>query len=387
MRLRNCAAAALRWIARNRHAVFFGISFVFLAALITWWAIHLRLLEEERHQFRYKELRLEARFFASLFGHIPSPPRDLADIAGAARLRYVPCEGHEVLGASMRPFHAETCLAPTEDAIAEVEREHRSKSLMVLGEGALSLILIIVTGWMFFRMVAIERRSRAELRDLWSRVSHELKTPLTGVKALLQTLEARDLPREEILPLLRMALEQVGRQERLTENLLMGQHLERDGARLHPRPVALEAFLNEYVDGLGLSLAGRRLTTHLDLARGGRVRADPNALRVILDNLVDNAVKYGGDESEIRLEAEVDGSWTRIHVVDSGPGFEPGDAEQVFAAYRRLSDEVPGQGRGTGMGLTIARGLARRLGGRLDASSPGPGRGARFTLSLETEEA
>jgi len=377
----------LKWVIRNRHTVFFGTSFVLLAALVAWWAVYLHALETQRYQARYKELRLEARVFASLLGHIPTPPEDLSKLRGAERLRYVSCEGSGDLSASMRPFHPDTCLAPIEEAVEIIEREHRSKSTMVLGEGALSLFLILVTGWMFFRMVSAERRSRAELRDLWSRVSHELKTPVTGVKALLQTLEAQDLPRDEVLPLVRMALEQVDRQERLTENLLMGQHLERDGTRLHLRSMEVEAFLTEYVDALGVSLSGRRLVTHLDLSRGGKVRADPNALRVILDNLVDNAVKYGGDEPEIRLEAVVDGSWTRISVVDSGVGFEPADAGLVFAAYRRLSDEVPSERRGTGMGLTIARGLAGRLGGRLDASSPGPGQGARFTLSLETEEA
>jgi len=178
--LRRRTAAALRWTVDNRHAVFFGVTFVTLAALISWWAVHLHALEEQRHRFSYKELRLEARFFASLFGHIPNPPRDLAGVSGAARLRYVPCDGHEDLGASMRPFHAETCLAPTEEAVAEVEREHRSKSLMVFGEGGLSLVLIVLRGWMFLRLVAAERRSRAELRDLWSRVSHELKTPVTA---------------------------------------------------------------------------------------------------------------------------------------------------------------------------------------------------------------
>jgi len=375
-------------VTRNRHTVFFGTSFLLLATLVSWWAVHLRASEMDRYQYQYKELRLEARFFASLLGHMPNPPEVLGSVQGAERLRYVTCEDSGDLTVAMRPFHPETCLAPSTEAVAILERDHRSKAMMVLGEGALSIFLILVTGWMFFRMVAAERRSRAELRDLWSRVSHELKTPVTGVKALLQTLEAQDLPREEVLPLLRLALEQVDRQERLTENLLMGQHLERDGSRLHPRPMELMSFLTEYVDGLSVSLAGRRLVSSLDLPKGGgKVRADPNALRVILDNLVDNAVKYGGDDPEIRLEAEVDGSWTRIHVVDSGVGFEPGDAKLVFTAYRRLADEIPDQRRGTGMGLTIARGLALRLGGRLNASSDGPGLGARFTLSLETEEA
>ncbi|MFH1532137.1 MAG: HAMP domain-containing sensor histidine kinase [Pseudomonadota bacterium] len=383
---RKHTTGALRWLGRNRHTVFFGVSFMLLAALVSWWAIYLRALEMDQHHYRYKELRLEARFFASLLGHMPNPPEDLESLRGAEHLRYARCEDSGDLTVAMRPFHPETCLAPSEETITTIEREHRSKSMMVLGEGALSLFLILVTGWMFFRMVAAEHRSRTELRDLWSRVSHELKTPITGVKALLQTLEAQELPREEVLPLLRLALEQVDRQERLTENLLMGQHLERDGTRLHPRPMELGIFLTEYIDGLSVSLAGRRLVSRLDLPRGGKVRADPNALRVILDNLVDNAVKYGGDEPEIRLEAEVDGSWTRIHVVDFGLGFDPGDAELVFAAYRRLADEVPSERRGTGMGLTIARGLARRLGGQLNASSDGPGLGARFTLSLETEE-
>ncbi len=385
VRARTQLRRALAWIVERRHHLFFGASFVLLAALVAWWAVFLRASEEERYRNQLKEIRLEAQFFASLLGHIPNPPSKLDDIQGAERLRYVACDRAIDISKAMRPFHPETCLAPKKKVVAEIERDHRSKTTMVLGESALSIVLILVTGWMFFRMVAAERRSRTEIRDLWSRVSHEIKTPITGVKALLQTLEARDLPRDEVLPLLRMALTQVDRQERLAENLLMGQHLERDGARLHPRPVDLAAFIENYVNGLSISLSRHHLITRIDLPPGARVRADPNALRVILDNLLDNAVKYGGEE--IQLEAEVDGSWTRIHVVDSGRGFDPGYAETVFTAYRRLTDEAPDGRRGTGMGLTISRGLARRLGGQLSASSPGRGQGSRFTLSLETEEA
>jgi signal transduction histidine kinase len=109
-----------------------------------------------------------------------------------------------------------------------------------------------------------------------------------------------------------------------------------------------------------------------------QVLADRDALRVILENLLDNAHKYGG--GRVRLAAGVsDGRW-RLDISDQGRGFPPESAEKLFDLHNRGSGE--GVTHGAGLGLAIARQLARRMGGDIRAHSPGPGQGSVFTVNL-----
>jgi signal transduction histidine kinase len=109
-----------------------------------------------------------------------------------------------------------------------------------------------------------------------------------------------------------------------------------------------------------------------------QVLADRDGLRVILENLLDNAQKYGG--GSVRLAADIgDGRW-RLDISDKGRGFPPETAEKLFDLHNRGSGE--GVTHGAGLGLAIARQLARRMGGDITARSAGPGLGAVFSVTL-----
>jgi signal transduction histidine kinase len=109
-----------------------------------------------------------------------------------------------------------------------------------------------------------------------------------------------------------------------------------------------------------------------------QVLGDRDGLRVILENLLDNANKYGG--GSVRISAQVrEGHWN-LDISDHGRGFEPATAEKLFDLHNRGSGE--GVTHGAGLGLAIARQLARRMGGNVMAYSAGPGKGAVFTVRL-----
>jgi signal transduction histidine kinase len=99
---------------------------------------------------------------------------------------------------------------------------------------------------------------------------------------------------------------------------------------------------------------------------------------VILENLLDNAHKYGG--GKVRMAAVVEQGRWRLDISDRGRGFPPESAEKLFDLHNRGSGD--GVTHGAGLGLAIARTLARRMGGDITASSGGPGQGAVFTVTL-----
>jgi signal transduction histidine kinase len=269
-------------------------------------------------------------------------------------------------------------------AEAEIRQRYERRVLMVTGEGALLFVLLGVCILMLLRLFRQDRQRLEATRNFVSAVTHEMKSPLAGIKTLLQTAAAGDLPSGRRDELMRMGLAETERLEHMVENLLLARRLRSDGPPVEmqlvrigplvdsviahrreflPRPDSLEAMFEEGV-------------------RDTEVLVDADGLRVALENLVDNAVKYGGDDPGVVVDTGREGGRVRIQVRDRGVGFEPADAEGLFVPFHRAMRHGASTRHGTGLGLSIARELTRRMGGDLSAESDGPGTGSRFTIWL-----
>jgi signal transduction histidine kinase len=253
---------------------------------------------------------------------------------------------------------------------------------MIIGEGALLVLLILVSSFMLYRLIREERRTLDELSEFWGRITHEIKTPITGLRAFLETLKRQDLDGDKLQPLIELALKQVDRQQQLAHNLLIGQRLRRGAPQLDLQSLNLRSFIDQFFRQQTSLLAGVDLEVSVPSENDLWITADPDALRAILDNLMDNAIKYSSPSPKLSISVSFDDHRAWVLVRDFGIGFPPHQAEHLFDAYRRLKEELPGHSHGTGMGLYISRQLARRMNGDLIASSDGPGQGAEFLLSL-----
>jgi two-component system CheB/CheR fusion protein len=241
------------------------------------------------------------------------------------------------------------------------------------------MALVGVCVAMLIRLVLAERRHRADVEDFLARVTHEMKTPLAGMKALLQTLREGRLPAERLREVVDLGLAQAEREEHLIENLLTAHRLAVHAASPPVAPLDVRALLEGFLAHRRASVPDARETCELECPPGLACAANAAAVSTILDNLADNAFKYGA--SRLRLAASSDGDAVRVVVQDDGEGFEPCRGEALFAAFERGGAAVVGR-HGTGLGLAIARALAREMRGDLRAESDGPGRGARFVLRL-----
>jgi len=321
--------------------------------------------------------------YSSLLGHLEDSKTLAEGVRESKGIEVVSCADAGVdLRMQLSPYHQQLCVIPSRGEVDDLERDSRRGRAMVAGESVLSVLLILATGWMFYRLLESEKRSAQELQEMWSRVTHEIKTPIAGIKALLQTLQTHEFSREELAPLLEMGLREADRQERLAENLLVGQRLSRGAYAMKPVRMGLVAFVQHYLAGAGPQFSGDRVRLEVSCAADTAVMADGLGLRMVLDNLLDNAVKYCGEGLILSVKVERTGDRVTVTVADNGPGFPPSEAEGIFEAYRRLDGESSSALRGTGMGLHISRRLMREMGANLTAASEGPGSGARFVLAF-----
>jgi signal transduction histidine kinase len=229
--------------------------------------------------------------------------------------------------------------------------------------------------------------------DLLATVSHELRTPLTVVLGSLDTLSAHvgELGPDERLELVDLASRQGRRLKLLVDQLLQSSREDEaqpaaangNGNGAPPQVPAADGaqVVREAVSAARICHPTRPIEILVENALPLRAAAEP--ILQVLTNLLDNAVKYSPDGAPIRIEARRDGAQAVLAVEDAGPGVPPADHERIFERFAQLEQGEARRAGGVGLGLWIARQLARNLGGDLLLAPPSrPGGGARFELRL-----
>jgi two-component system, OmpR family, sensor kinase len=226
---------------------------------------------------------------------------------------------------------------------------------------------------------ALEREQR-----LLDDASHELRTPLSILKAELDLTLSRAREPDELEAALRSASEETDRLARLAEDLLVLSRARAGGLRIHRMSMSLRELLGRVC--AGHQARARECGARIEWeAPAVEIPADPMRLRQALDNLLDNAIRYGPETGGlIRVEAAVSGEVATITMENSGPGFDEDVLPRAFEAFTRGGrDAAPHPG--AGLGLAIVRAVARAHGGTATAANV-PG-GARLTMSLALDHA
>jgi two-component system sensor histidine kinase KdpD len=233
---------------------------------------------------------------------------------------------------------------------------------------------------------AAEATALAEANELRSAllqaVSHDLRTPLAGIKASVNSLRQPDVTwtPAETAEFLETVEDETDRLTNLVDNLL-------DMSRIHAgavAPLLRLTTLDEVVPAAIASLGPRARDVVVDVAETvPPVDADPALLERVVANLVDNAMTHGHSDCPVRVEAGAAAGEVLLRVIDRGKGIPPDEREQVFHPFQRLDDSKPRSGAGVGLGLAVARGFARAMGGELTVEDT-PGGGTTMIVELET---
>lgn len=253
---------------------------------------------------------------------------------------------------------------------------------------AIGLGLIVVAAY-FYREYAREMREAMQRVNFVNQVSHELKTPLTNIRMYAELLEA-DLelidseeaatPRDH----LEVIVTESQRLSRLIGNVLTFARQRRNQVTLRKTVGRVDEVITAVVERFRPTFKQKGIEVASDLAAGAPVQLDTDALTQILGNLLSNVEKYAADGGHMEIASRQHDSQTTIVVVDRGPGIPAALREKIFRPFYRVSDQIEGPA-GTGIGLSIARRLARMHGGDV-VLLPGE-EGARFQVTLDTRRA
>ncbi len=285
-------------------------------------------------------------------------------------------ELQEFIGAAL------AALAPSETEIILYGSEERFLQLhgTALADQAGSRIGAVVV------LNDITRMKRLETvrRDFVANVSHELKTPIAALKGCVETLESDTPPTpEESRRFLALMGQNAGRLEAIVEDLLSLSRIEFDAERgrvpLEPGPVC--DVLRAAVGTFTTQAEGKKISLFVDCPCEVTASINPDLLEQAVGNLIDNAIKYSGENTRVVVAGALAGDCIEIRVTDEGPGIERKHLPRVFERFYRIDQARSRSLGGTGLGLAIVKHIALAHRGKVGVAST-PGQGSTFTICI-----
>ena len=277
-------------------------------------------------------------------------------------------------------------LALKDQRLFDTAAEHRIASLVWIG--VLMFVTVIVLAALALRLVRRQMALTQLRNDLVANVTHELKTPLSSMRLLVDTLlNSQPLHEQTAREYLQLIAQENLRLSRLIDNFLTFSRMERNKYAFGFKEVPATAIVEGAITAVRerFNAPGCQFETHI--APGlPSVVADPDALVTAVVNLLDNAFKYSGEEKQIALSASAENGSVLFVVKDNGIGLSPRDTKRIFKRFFQVDQRLSRSGGGCGLGLSIVKFIVTAHHGSVRVESQ-PGRGSTFTIALPRAEA
>lgn len=250
---------------------------------------------------------------------------------------------------------------------------------MVLGEGAVFLVILAIGIYRIRKSISKELAFQQQQQNFLLTVTHELKTPIAALKLYIQTLKKHNLPDDKKDAILVGALEENERLSQLIENILNAAKAENKLFAIQKQELDLVGLVRNVLDKYHARYHANLIV--LESPEEIRCAVDPNMLDTILGNLLENAIKYGGTQQQIRVELQKLDRVVALKVSDQGPGIEPAERQHIFEKFYRIGSEETRKQAGSGLGLYIVSEYARLHDGQVRCFENKPS-GSIFELIL-----
>jgi two-component system sensor histidine kinase SenX3 len=247
---------------------------------------------------------------------------------------------------------------------------------------------LIIAGMIVNTTFLLREIRRSEQHDSFiNAVTHELKTPVASIRLHLETLQRRDLPEAQKQEFYRLMLSDTDRLTDTVEQVLRAGRAGDKKAGRERSDVDFRQLVGECMDAARarhhLPPEALRYEETSANGAGAHLLGSSDDLRTAVFNILDNAIKYSGDQVDVRVRLETpDEKHIVLCVKDRGVGIPPDDVKRIFKRFFRVTHRSLAHVKGSGLGLFIVKAIAQKHGGKVFAESEGEGQGTTVTLEL-----
>lgn len=273
---------------------------------------------------------------------------------------------------------------PEQEYAAQLETLNQQESRNTrkyLAEGVTFLILILVGAVFVYRSIRRQFRIQQQQENFMMAVTHELKTPISVTRLNLETLQKYNLDPAKQSKLIRATLDETARLNFLTNNILLSAQLEGGRYRSTRDELDLSALFMDCLQDFRNRFPDR--TFQDDIDPESDVKGDPLLLQMLINNLLENAIKYSPKDSIVTARLRKETESTKLSVIDEGPGIPENEKDKIFTKFYRVGNENTRKAQGTGLGLYLCRKIARAHNADISVTNHLP-QGSIFTVNFRS---
>lgn len=227
-----------------------------------------------------------------------------------------------------------------------------------LGEGSTFLLIILLSAAIVYYAYYRQRKLSKLQQNFMLSVTHELKTPIAGIKLNMQTLEKRKLDEDIQNKLIKSSVNETNRLNDLCNNILIATQLESTKSAIYSDEISLQDILTEVVEEMRARYNDIKIELHI-IEDDKIIKGDATIWKLVISNLIENARKYSPKEELIVVELKQANNKTIIAVKDKGNGIPDDEKKKIFEKFYRIGNENTRSSKGTGLGLYIVKKIVR----------------------------
>jgi two-component system phosphate regulon sensor histidine kinase PhoR len=272
---------------------------------------------------------------------------------------------------------------PAEDAAREKQNlftKLRSRYWMIAGEGVVFLSLLSWVAWQTVRSIRKEMELARMQKNFLLSITHEFKSPLASIKLYLQTIQKHQLEKEKANSFIAKAIADAERLDTLVENTLLANMIDHKGYSFNKEFVNFSALVRLVTQKYN-SLPDFHQRIETKIADEISLNGDKLALTLLLNNLLENALKYSPPDSVIHVELKKETTVITLRVADQGRGIPDDEKEKIFRKFYRTGNEETRNAKGTGLGLFLAKYIAGNHHAKISVHDNVP-RGSIFDITF-----
>ncbi|MEC7641665.1 MAG: HAMP domain-containing sensor histidine kinase [Nitrospinota bacterium] len=253
---------------------------------------------------------------------------------------------------------------------------------VVLLEGSILMLIILAGVLMIFVFWNKQARFNRMQSNFVASVSHELKSPLASIQLYLETMKYHKVSPQETKDFVETMLTDTERLSGLIDNILEAGTADPKRIELKFLPVEMGPFVLEVMDGHRRRFEEKDCRARIDIVDSPLLYVDKQALQMVFNNLISNALRYSSKGSHFSLHMHNNGKYCEIDFIDSGIGLEKKDLKNILKKFYRVQNCETQNIEGAGLGLFIAKETVKNHKGKLKVDSLGRGQGSKFTVCL-----